>query len=151
MQRDNAKGARREWVALLGFSQGAKVAASLLYRQQQCRLKTTFRFGILLAGSAPIVWLDDSLNEESVLESVATIAKQLSMLRIPTVHMHGLRDPGLQLHRQLREEFCQTDSTRLIEWDGDHCVPVKSKDVLLVVQQIRKLEVETGPSGPRTV
>ncbi|KAG6025465.1 hypothetical protein E4U41_001521, partial [Claviceps citrina] len=56
------------WVGVLGFSQGAKIAVSLLWAQQQAELllgagqaRTGFRFGVLLAGSAPVVHLDGRL------------------------------------------------------------------------------------------
>ncbi|KAG9765315.1 hypothetical protein KCU73_g537, partial [Aureobasidium melanogenum] len=63
---DDLKGATGEWVALLGFSQGAKIAASMLYVQQNLQRKMgmtaevwpNFRFGILLAGRGPLVWLE---------------------------------------------------------------------------------------------
>ena len=37
MRNDDRQGATGEWVALLGFSQGAKIAASILYAQQNKR------------------------------------------------------------------------------------------------------------------
>ncbi len=62
---DDLEGATGEIVGLLGFSQGAKMAASILYAQQMSRRMqgtvTTvwphFRFAVLLAGRAPLVWL----------------------------------------------------------------------------------------------
>ena len=61
------------------------------------------------------------------------------VLRIPTVHVHGLRDQGLGLHRELYDEFCAPEGKRLVEWDGDHRVPLKFHDVSLVARQIREL------------
>lgn len=55
VQQDNAKGATGEFVGILGFSQGAKIGASIL-KAMQTRGRTgvpswqTFRFGVLLAG-----------------------------------------------------------------------------------------------------
>ena len=161
MLQDDACGATGEWVALLGFSQGAKVSASLLYRQQlhetQGRpppLDLRFRFGVLLAGRAPLISLDPSLTSNRRLPDASQItdAQDLrrqvfpnggQVLRIPTIHVHGLRDKGLDLFRQLFEDFCASESRRLVEWDGDHRLPLKAKDVLLVVNQIRKLARET--------
>ena len=82
MRHDNETGATGDWVAVLGCSQGAKMAASLLYRQQvyeETRLvvgttsghatqklqppdQPKFRFGILLAGSAPLISLDPNMT-----------------------------------------------------------------------------------------
>ena len=163
MRRDDESGATGQWVALLGFSQGAKVCASLLYRQQ-ARVETLgrrfagsdYRFGVLLAGRAPLVSFDPDATPSPPLPDAAQITDVKGfgrpmllrndghVLRIPTVHVHGMRDPGLDLHRQLLDEFCDLDSTRLIEWDGDHRVPLKAHDVSLVACQIRELARQTG-------
>ena len=50
-----------EWVGLMGFSQGAKIAASLLWAQERLgpeKAETDFKFGVLMSGSAPFVMLD---------------------------------------------------------------------------------------------
>ncbi|KAF7166896.1 hypothetical protein CNMCM5623_000433 [Aspergillus felis] len=62
IDEDNSKGATGDFVGVLGFSQGARLAASLLYRQQlqaegggkSGPLQTSFRFGVLLAGRGPL-------------------------------------------------------------------------------------------------
>ena len=64
------------------------------------------------------------------------------VLGLPTVHVHGMRDKGLELHRQLLEQYCEDGSARLVEWDGDHRVPIKKKDVAAVVDQIRDVARE---------
>lgn len=143
MHRDTMKGATGEWVGVLGFSQGAKLAASLLYRQQESHSlsKTRFRFGILLAGSAPLALLDQDLDLHSE-----------HVLSIPTIHMQGLHDPGLHRHRQLYAS-CRRDTAKLLEWDGHHRVPIKSKDLLPLVQQIRELaeDTEAGQISPVSI
>ncbi|KAF2198500.1 hypothetical protein GQ43DRAFT_443287 [Delitschia confertaspora ATCC 74209] len=164
MQQDDAHGATGTWIALLGFSQGAKVAASLLYRQQVREEvlgkhhlgSTDFQFGILLAGRAPLVSLDsEGFNLSPDLPSAAEITdspdlnyKQVyqrdHVLRIPTLHVHGLRDKGLHLHRQLFYDFCDPSARKLIEWDGDHRLPLKLKEVSPVAFQIRELARESG-------
>jgi hypothetical protein len=146
MRRDDLKGATGDWVAVLGFSQGAKLAASLLYRQQEGRSNTKFRFGIFLAGSAPLALLDQDWDVQSVFKSLPKALDLDPVLTIPTIHMHGLRDEGIHRHRKLFES-CTGDTARLIEWNGDHRVPIKSKDVALLVNQIRDVTDETGTSG----
>lgn len=157
MLLDDMRGATGEWVAVLGFSQGAKVAASLLYRQQlqeqvygKGNASTDFRFGILLAGRAPFVCLDldaegcDYLPNASHITDVHGFKRPNlhvghSLLRIPTLHVHGTNDPGLDLHRQLFEDFCDPKTRRLIVWDGYHRVPLKTNDVAMVAHGIREL------------
>jgi predicted esterase len=150
MDDSTRQGASGEWVAVLGFSQGAKMAASLLFRQQlrssmlgSYSAGSTFRFAILIAGRAPLVLLDpDLLSNTALLQasqfqlekdpSIEDLECQEHVLRLPTIHIHGLDDPGLHLHRDLYTEYCASART-LVEWDGGHRVPIKTKDVLRVV------------------
>jgi len=161
MEEDDLKGATGEWVGLLGFSQGAKTCASLLFRQQVradwlgvCRTETNFRFGILMAGRGPLVSLDPELVMTPSLVDAAHVGSQVyispderstdHVLRLPTIHVHGLRDPGLELHQQLLEGYCDKESTRLIDWDGNHRVPVKDIVVARIVREIFAVAQETG-------
>lgn len=156
MMEDDAKGATGEWVGLLGFSQGAKVAGSLLLRQQGRsgrgeigRLR--FRFAVLMAGSDPLVSLKPDGRVEPGLGDAAQIMgvspswkgrRGEHVLRLPTIHVHGTRDPGLELHRQLLKRYCEEGGARLVEWDGNHRVPIKKNDVAAVVDQIRDVARE---------
>ena len=160
MAEDDRKGATGEWVALLGFSQGAKMSASLLFRQQKraekAKKRTKFRFAVLLAGRGPLVSLDPELIMTPAFHDAAAMSlgpyqsgfsdeeRQDHVLRMATIHVHGLNDPGLELHRRFLEEYCEKGSTRLVEWDGDHRVPLKHRDVAAVVEQIFDLARQTG-------
>ncbi|KAI5287379.1 hypothetical protein KEM52_001614 [Ascosphaera acerosa] len=202
---DDAAGASGECVGLLGFSQGATVAASVLLRQQrreqarreqqqqqqqqqregeqveaEAGLKDLrFRFAVLFAGRAPLVQLasghtaDDMEREH--LRSPADLASTFSnwpeqaaaqpsptsgsdnenddgnadgdrpwLLRVPTVHVHGSKDEGLPLHRKLLELYCQPGSTELVQWCGDHRLPLRAYDVEAVVEQILSVARRTG-------
>jgi hypothetical protein len=174
MREDNETGATGPWVGLLGFSQGAKMAASLLWRQQQLNQNqprqrpmqgwedsddemdlyggggwhyplagvrdsdvnwaeqtTDYRFAVLLAGRGPLV-------------SMRSDTKGSDVLRLPTIHVHGLRDAGLAMHRDLLYRYCEGGSAKLVEWDGDHRVPIKTGDVEAVVTQILQVARATG-------
>ena len=155
---DDEDGGFGDWVGILGFSQGAKVAGSLLLRQQMrwdrgegdgsgLLARTRFEFAILMAGSAPFVWLekegdcplglDDAgqLSRRGVTAGEEGIVKE-NVLRLPTVHVHGLRDPGIGFHRQLLDLCCDQSTARLVEWDGEHRVPIKKNVVAAIVKQI---------------
>ncbi|RDW76681.1 putative esterase afoC [Aspergillus mulundensis] len=182
MERDEKAGARGEWVGLLGFSQGARVAASLLYRQQQQRAlggwsrkrgagaeaaSTNYRFAILFAGRGPLLDLGfdsgtTSASSSAPASAYASASASASesesgsdpdsaaedddenevdsdnLLRIPTIHIHGLRDPGLPMHRDL-VRCCADSSVRVVEWDGAHRMPITTKDVGAVVAALRDL------------
>ncbi|EXJ89645.1 hypothetical protein A1O3_02712 [Capronia epimyces CBS 606.96] len=166
MDQDNERGGTGEWVGLLGFSQGAKICASILFTQQHCaevlgtRNQThghgpspdlpRFRFAVLLAGRAPLVWLDatSDVTMATGVVGAATLSTALNngislppipladRLRTPTLHVHGLRDPGLSLHQEFLYRCCDPATTQLLEWDGAHQVPIKSVHVRALVQEI---------------
>ena len=138
MREDDQVGATGGWVGILGFSQGAKLAASILLRQQdQSGAKeqrqspwrqSDYRFGVIMAGRAPMMSLDPDMG---IAEMTAPC-----LLQVPTIHVHGLQDPGLSFHRVLHCHCCTKESTRLIEWDGNHRLPIKTKDVTPIVTEI---------------
>ncbi|PFH59221.1 hypothetical protein XA68_12652 [Ophiocordyceps unilateralis] len=156
LRRDDARGATGECVALLGFSQGAKIAASLLYRQQLRddaglpEESPRFRFAVIMAGSAPLVALDPALCPSPALPDASQTIEYkyagppLHVIRVPTLHVHGLLDPGLERHRQLLEDFCDPQTRALVEWEGEHRLPLKQVDVAPIVCHIRRLARQTG-------
>ncbi|KAJ9148360.1 Esterase [Pleurostoma richardsiae] len=183
MEADNLS-ASGPWVGIMGFSQGAKTAASVLLRQQlQLEVgavpRFSFKFGVILAGRGPLVTgiegtflttsrairkanlafrghrFGEAENErEDAGNKLAGLGNTRQpihghvepdqRLHIPTTHVHGLGDPGLQLHRRLREEWCEPNSTRLLEWDGGHRIPIKAKDVAVLVDHILRMAEASG-------
>ncbi|KAL4981534.1 serine hydrolase-domain-containing protein [Aspergillus falconensis] len=171
MDRDDGLGATGDWVGVLGFSQGAKMAASLLLQQQSVnrrqkesknwdeeeppttrpRTNVDYRFAVLLAGRAPMVSLalDEDADELDSPFTGSSYGSAFSFvfepaLHLPTIHVHGLKDPGLSLHRDLLDHGCEYGSTRLIEWEGEHRVPIKSHDVMPVVDAMLQVASEAG-------
>lgn len=156
MDADDKLGATGEWVAVLGFSQGAKIAASILLLQQEMpqrlgrigRSDRGFRFGVLMAGRGPLLPVDPDkapwLGEKFDFTSNQAANR---ILRVPTFHFHGLDDPGLGYHQVLMEEWCDPTTASLIEWDGNHRLPFKTPDVKLVVDKILSLSNQTGVSS----
>lgn len=162
MDEDDRVGGRGEWVGLLGFSQGAKICASLMFRQQvraerlgMYRAGSNWRFAVILAGRGPLVSLDHRL----LMTPALVDASQASMtalpdenllgstehvLYLPTIHVHGTLDVGLDEHRKLLTQYCEEGTARLMEWEGNHRVPIKSKDVLALVANIWDVAYETG-------
>lgn len=176
MDGDNREGGTGEWVGLMGFSQGAHLAASVLLEQQtrqdianrQCRKPDIgfigipdlcWRFGVLLAGKAPL----SNLNPEVLTSPALVIAGDLLgyqsnnevnedlVLRVPTVHVHGMADPGLPWHRELLHKYCAQESTILVEWEGAHRIAIKSRDVERVVEAIYDMAETAGVKVTRTV
>ncbi|KAM4057348.1 serine hydrolase (FSH1) domain-containing protein [Hirsutella rhossiliensis] len=167
---DSHLGATGEVVGILGFSQGARIAASLLYNQQlRCqqlgndsekKAESTmgwpnFRFAVLLAGRGRLIWLTpDAPMPEGLVPPLQPAGMPPLMLddavswdglhiqnklQLPTVHVHGVKDIGLEFHRQLAKCYCVPDSSTVIEWEGEHRVPIKTKDVFPVASQMLRL------------
>ena len=177
MDADDKSGGTGAWVGLLGFSQGAKLAASMLYERQLCLDRGggeeeeeemtggggggggKWKFAVVLAGRAPLVALSDKTEGQPWMQSAGGLADGVDLdairkeqgdaklrlqLRLPTVHVHGLQDPGLYLHRRLVDDYCAPGSTTLVEWEGNHRIPLKKADVDRVVEAILKVAAECG-------
>lgn len=138
------------WVGIMGFSQGAKLASSLLYDQQirverEGKAATDYKFGVLLAGRSPLVSLCEysrgpaCVRPGGITEGFEFEGESPHVLRIPTIHVHGLADPGLHLHRKMLEQYHDPKTTTLVEWDGAHRVPIKKVDVEKITTEIYKL------------
>ncbi|OAL44102.1 hypothetical protein IQ07DRAFT_522979 [Pyrenochaeta sp. DS3sAY3a] len=177
MEDDDREGGTGEWVGLMGFSQGAKLSASLLLEQQVREDKAkregkvlgtgliglrdlNWRFGVLLAGRAPLSNLNPEIMKSDALVSAGNISEGFQfckevdsdmVLSKPTLHVHGMADEGLYLHQKLLKEYCQDDSTTLVEWEGAHRIPLKSMDVDRVVEAIYDIAEATGVKVTRTV
>ncbi|KAG5982371.1 hypothetical protein E4U55_002001 [Claviceps digitariae] len=166
MHRDAGSG---PWVGVLGFSQGAKIAISLLWAQQRRAAlpldsnagpdadpaNTAFRFGVLMAGSPPIVHLDARVPPTRHIARHATMQSHSfrdwpdgpygeHVVEAPTLHVHGLRDEGLMRHRRLMGLYCRPGRVRLVEWEGGHRLPIRRGDVDMVVENVVEMAMETG-------
>lgn len=163
-----------KWVGLMGFSQGAKMAASVLYERQlrmaeQARASGAldgmyggegeaetvlglaggeWEFAVCMAGRAPLVMLSERRTESRTMVRAGGISEGFDFdgagvntdkLALPSLHVHGTADPGLHLHRRLLNDYCSPGSTTLVEWPGDHRIPLKGDDVRPVVQAILEL------------
>ena len=172
MEGDQGTG---EWVGVLGFSQGAKLAASMLYEQQLCseresqgcsasRKKSSspssppspwnFRFGVVMAGRYPFAALSAEAEAYPWLQSAgglpnsgdidALMERPDMRLKVPTVHVHGLKDEGLELHRRCVGEYCAPGMATVVEWEGPHRLAVKRADVDKIVEAIVEVADEYG-------
>jgi len=157
----NIETAKREdqgtgpWVGLLGFSQGAKLSASLLYDQQihverEGKAATDYKFAVLLAGRSPLVSFSEYSKSPACVAAGAVSegfhyeGESPHVLRLPTIHVHGLNDAGLHLHRKMMRQYHDPRTTTLIEWDGTHRVPIKKTDVEPITAAIYRVAREQG-------
>lgn len=148
------------FVAVLGFSQGGKIAASLLWAQEKVHGgEGPFKFGVIMAGRAPTVVLDKDKKLPHIphMADVGEVSSEFAdwapssqgehSISIPTLHVHGLKDPGTELHRLMAQRYCEEGTARVIEWDGDHRLPIKPDDVDRLARQILELAEEAEVLG----
>lgn len=143
------------WVGLMGFSQGAKLSSSLLYDQQihmekEGKAETNYKFAVILAGRSPIVSFSDytkhpaCVRPGAISEGFHYEGESPHVLRLPTIHVHGLNDAGLHLHRKMMKQYHDPNSVTLLEWDGTHRVPIKKTDVDPICKEIYRIAKEQG-------
>ena len=124
-----------DFVGVLGFSQGARMAAGLLSDQERGENEgmPNWKFGVLLCGSHPPyslrasrVSLDGSKNELTSDESGRISEPAMEeMIRVPSVHMRGLRDVHVERGRRLAKFF--SDKIEF-EFDQGHHLPGAAGD-----------------------
>lgn len=145
------------WVAVLGFSQGAKIAASILWAQEKVKGgQGPFKFGVVMAGRAPVVVLDPE-KKMPTIPYTADIGQMSTdftdwapdnegehAISIPTLHVHGTQDPSTDLHRLMSSKYCKDGTARVVEWDGGHRLPIRPEDVEAIVEHMLDLAKETG-------
>ncbi|KAF1808969.1 citrinin biosynthesis oxidoreductase CtnB [Eremomyces bilateralis CBS 781.70] len=151
IEEDDRLGGTGPWVGILGFSQGAKIAASLLFDRQVGKAKGIpdpyggdWKFAVIMAGRGPIVRLTKATRGIEGLQSAGKhddgkdveLKGDAHVLKMPTIHVHGVADAGIALHRRLLQKYCAPGTTTLIEWNGDHRIPIKTLDVEVVTRAI---------------
>lgn len=124
-----------EFVGVLGFSQGARMAAGLLADQEEGESKgmPEWKFGVLLCGSYPPGSLSASrrpipeVNGHVMRDTHGETREPDSeeVIRVPTVHMRGLQDIHLEKGRRLSKFF--SDKIEF-EFDQGHHLPGAAGD-----------------------
>ena len=99
------------WVGVLGFSQGGRLAAGLLWEQERGKLDhllpgLDFKFGVFVGASYPILHLSHgpkgAFNERDRRD---WDPKYLHSINVPSVHCQGLMDPVLPLAQTMERCF----------------------------------------------
>ncbi|KAI9369565.1 serine hydrolase FSH [Aspergillus egyptiacus] len=142
-----------EWVGVMGFSQGTRMAGGLLLDQQrrekwacngvdsngdgEAKVKAAGRpklkFGVLcMGGGAPM---------ES--EVRFKLKEPDNVIRIPTLHMHGLKDEYLQYGREQMAKYYDPATTTLYEINYHHAMPWVRAEAEELARQIKELYQKT--------
>jgi pimeloyl-ACP methyl ester carboxylesterase len=116
-------GGRNSFVGVMGFSQGARLAAGLLLRQQleikhHGSSEWGFKFCVVIGGPFPPIGLmtpEDVELDYSVLRQV------------PTVHAWGRDDQVRQGAREMAHA-CDSPNTFVMDFEGAHHLPLKDSE-----------------------
>jgi predicted esterase len=120
-------------VGVLGFSQGAKLAAGLLLEQQLCGKEGEgFKFGIFLMAVTP------PLTSNSL-----TVEQKNFLITVPSVHVVGLDDPWLSEGRKLYDEHFDWKTARKMEFQVEHRLPIVETETKMICDEILRLYRET--------
>lgn len=98
---------------VLGFSEGASVAASLILRQFAETRTSPFKFAIFICGIPPFRW-----DSQGIISADETTKR----INIPTAHVVGSKDPLYQGSRVLYN-LCHQPSASMFEHHGGHTIP----------------------------
>lgn len=142
-------GSAGPFVGVIGFSQGARVAAGLLHEAQERKgdgLKKGLRFGVLMNGSYPPLRQPSSpsttlprLSEHSQRE---WNDQHEGLIHTSSIHVHGSRDGALPLSKLLAKCFDPSSAT-VLEYDNGHHLPVSDDDTKVIVDHVLRVYIES--------
>ncbi|CEL06837.1 hypothetical protein ASPCAL10009 [Aspergillus calidoustus] len=128
------------WVGVIGFSQGSRVVGGLLLDQQ--RRETAgegvpwgikLKFGVCcMGGGAPMEG-----------EIGFKMEKPDTVIRIPTLHLHGLKDEFLPLGREQLANYYDAESATLYEINYHHAMPWVKAESEELARRIKELYNKT--------
>ncbi|PYH92391.1 hypothetical protein BO71DRAFT_357385 [Aspergillus ellipticus CBS 707.79] len=132
------------WVAVMGFSQGTRMVGGMLLDQQRRadaawegegeRAGVRLKFGVCCMGAgAPM---------ESEIGTHFNFDNQV--VKIPTLHVHGLKDMVLPLSRHQYETYYDSKAKRLYEVNYHHAMPWVKEEVEQLAYLIRQIYKENA-------
>ncbi|KAL1966315.1 hypothetical protein VTN77DRAFT_4668 [Rasamsonia byssochlamydoides] len=136
-------------VGVMGFSVGGGMCTGLLQKRQRmlagddlpgdentAKAWKDLQFGILLMGTPPS-WFESEMLDDP------------DPIRLPTVHVHGLRDPWLVQSRILFHRCFErnVDKSPLLELDVGHEIQYTESDYEKIVSAIMDVARRGGPGN----
>ena len=125
---------------LLGFSEGASVAASLLLRQAAEKPKNQFKFAIFLCGTPPHRCQDGA---------VILADESSARITLPTAHIVGSSDPCYQASLALYN-LCDGQMSRIYDHGKSHTIPWDprtTQGIARQIQEVIQMSLESGHSN----
>lgn len=120
---------------VLGFSEGASIAANLIFRQSVEKWTSPFQFAIFICGFPPF-----QMNGSSIMLADETAER----INIPTAHIVGSKDPVSHASRALYN-LCHQPSASIFEHGGAHTIPWDLATTQRIAKEIRSLVERSQP------
>ncbi|KAI9841366.1 MAG: hypothetical protein M1837_000749 [Sclerophora amabilis] len=144
------------FVGIMGFSQGARLAAGCLMEEERRRLAkegtklANFRFGVLMGATHSPMLLEPgspSYGGPAGLDCMdLSQTKYFASIKVPTIHVVGTRDPVCKGKKVLLNEYCDARHAKLFEFDGGHHLP-RQNDAASLAELILKAYRYQGATG----
>lgn len=113
---------------ILGFSEGATIAANLILRQCRKKGSSLFDFAVFICCTVPPLWPD---KEDNLLAD-----KTAERIKLPTAHIVGFKDPGYYGGRALYN-LCMEASASIFDHGGFHLIPWDLASTRGIAREIR--------------
>ncbi|KAI4136663.1 MAG: hypothetical protein L6R39_007675, partial [Caloplaca ligustica] len=130
------------FVGVLGFSQGARLALGLLHEQQDRHPEAfKFGFGVFICGTYPPLGLSSSLfpaTPTAQFESQGWEDRHESVIDIPSIHVVGNKDP-FSYKSRLLVRCSKPSSATVMEFNMGHHLPSIPADTLRLADGIIRL------------
>jgi pimeloyl-ACP methyl ester carboxylesterase len=111
-------------VGVLAFSEGALVAALLMWQQQMGRLSWFPKMSVAMFICC---YYTDEATDYIRAESSGD--KEMLLINVPTLHLHGLQDFALEGSRKLAATHFSPQNADILEFQGRHHIPNRKNDV----------------------
>ncbi|KAL3465213.1 serine hydrolase FSH [Aspergillus heterothallicus] len=136
---------QEEWVGVMGFSQGSRVAGGLLLDQQRRGVggldgEIEVRFGVCCMGGGAPMEAETGLK----MENPDTV------VRIPTLHLHGLKDEYLSLGRDQLARHYDSKTASLYEINYHHAMPWVKAESEELARRIKELYNKTKTQAEKS-
>lgn len=132
---ENTLKTRDDWVGILGFSQGGRLAAGLLAEQEKEQEEDMygdelgFKFGVFLNTPSPP--MTSLAHEDGGLDKIQT----------PSINVVGKQDQWYKSSLKMHKEYFET--SKLIEFDIGHRLPNVPADITTIAREILGLYLQT--------
>ena len=125
--------------AVIGFSLGAALAATLLLRAEKQHVRLPIKCAIFLCGTLPCEWQDLDRGDLRLLQ-----AKDVQhTIQIPTVHAWSSYDVDYPGQSAQLTQMCETTMRVEVLHTGGHSVPSQGNDLVALVRAVQ--EAITSP------